>query len=82
MQPFHGLWRRTALPILVAQIHAGDVALHSSLAKLNVAWLDEQKLGIGPESLAFTNVNTPQEWEDVLAILRSEPGQEENKILP
>ena len=70
MQPFHGLWRRTALPLLEAQITVGDLALHRALTKLDVVWADEQILGIGPDCLAFTNVNTQEEWESVQAILR------------
>ncbi len=69
MQPFHGLWQRSALPVLEAQIEAGELAVHRALAKLKVAWMDEQALGIGGESLAFANVNTPAEWEEVAAIL-------------
>lgn len=74
-QPFHGLWRRSALPQLEAQIEVGELSLHKALAKLNVAWIDEQALGIEPEDLAFTNVNTPEEWERALMTLRNQPGQ-------
>jgi molybdenum cofactor guanylyltransferase len=68
-QPFHGLWHRRALAVLVGQLAAGELAVHKALALLNVAWMDEHALGIGDDCLAFYNVNTPQEWDALQAIL-------------
>jgi molybdopterin-guanine dinucleotide biosynthesis protein A len=68
-QPFHGLWHRRVLPTLEAQLRVGEVGVQVALARLKVAWMDEAALGIDADDLAFYNINTPQEWEELLAIL-------------
>ena len=65
-QPFHGLWHRRALPLLEARLRTGELQVQGALATLHVAWMDEGALGIDAESLAFCNVNTPQEWNELL----------------
>lgn len=68
-QPFHGLWHRRGLETLEVQLRAGELGVQGALARLNVAWLDEEALGIKADDLAFYNVNTPQEWTKLLALL-------------
>jgi molybdopterin-guanine dinucleotide biosynthesis protein A len=68
-QPFHGLWHVRALPQMVAQIEMGELRLQSALARLRVCWPDEDALGVAADSPAFVNVNTPEEWARVRALL-------------
>jgi molybdopterin-guanine dinucleotide biosynthesis protein A len=68
-QPFHGLWHRRALPIMTAQVEAGELGVQAALATLNVVWVDEDALGISADSRAFYNVNQPEEWAALQSIL-------------
>ncbi len=68
-QPFHGLWHRRALPTLMAQLAAGNLGVQAALAMLNVVWMDENALGISGDTLAFYNINCPDEWIALQAIL-------------
>jgi molybdenum cofactor guanylyltransferase len=74
-QPFHGLWHRRSLPALEAQLLAGRLAVQAALHSLHVAWVDEDALGVDAGTLAFTNVNTPEEWVAALTILQNEKGR-------
>lgn len=66
-QPFHGLWHPRALPMLEAKLAVGELQVLGALSALRVAWVDEARLEIDAKALAFWNVNTPQEWHDLLA---------------
>jgi molybdopterin-guanine dinucleotide biosynthesis protein A len=69
VQPFHGVWRKSALPSLETQISSGELALHKALARMNVVWMDEVALGVGPDDWSFYNINTPEDWKVLLAYL-------------
>jgi molybdopterin-guanine dinucleotide biosynthesis protein A len=68
-QPFHGLWHRRTLAAIESRVAAGALGVQAALASMKVAWLDEAALGTTADDLAFYNVNTPQEWMELLAIL-------------
>lgn len=68
-QPFHGLWHRRALSTMAAQLAAGELGVQAALAMLNVVWMDEDALGIASDTQAFYNVNCPEEWAALQAIL-------------
>jgi molybdopterin-guanine dinucleotide biosynthesis protein A len=73
-QPFHGLWHRRCLPLLAERLAAGELRVQVALEALHVAWMDERALGIDAQTLVFHNVNTPEEWEAVLAIWAKQEG--------
>jgi molybdopterin-guanine dinucleotide biosynthesis protein A len=73
-QPFHGLWRHRCLPMLARRMAARQLGVQAALNELSVTWMDERALGIEAESLAFYNVNTPEEWQRVLAIWEKQEG--------
>ena len=72
-QPFHGLWHRRSLPVIEAQLMAGELGVQAALTKLKVRWVDDAMLQgeRDPRMLqrAFFNVNTPQEWAELLRML-------------
>ncbi|MCC6458678.1 MAG: molybdenum cofactor guanylyltransferase [Caldilineaceae bacterium] len=71
-QPFHSLWHRRGLPKLVARLEAGELGVQAALETLDVVWMDEIALGIAPDARAFCNINTPEEWVAVRALLEEE----------
>lgn len=71
-QPFHGLWHRRLLPHLEARLCTRELGVIAALQGQSVAWVDVQPLGMGVDDSAFWNVNTPQEWDDVLAVLQDQ----------
>lgn len=73
-EPFHGVWRRRCLPRLEARLATGELGVQAALATLQVAWMDEDALGIGAETLAFANVNSLEEWQAVQLILEKQAG--------
>jgi molybdopterin-guanine dinucleotide biosynthesis protein A len=75
-QPFHGLWHTRCLPSLKERLTQNQLGVQAALGSLNVAWLDESALGIEASDLAFYNVNTQQEWEELLTILEKRNREE------
>jgi molybdopterin-guanine dinucleotide biosynthesis protein A len=73
-EPFHGLWHRRCLAALAVRLEARELKIQAALNALNVAWMDEQALGIRAEAMAFYNVNTPAEWEAVRKVLAKQEG--------
>lgn len=69
-QPFHGLWHSRLLPGLEACLSAGELGVIAALQGQRVAWVDVQTLGMNADDDAFLNVNTPLEWDALLARLQ------------
>ncbi|HLG69423.1 MAG TPA: molybdenum cofactor guanylyltransferase [Chloroflexota bacterium] len=66
-QPLHAIYARTALDAMRAQIGAGDLKIVRLLETLRGRVVTEAELP--PEWLAsFQNMNTPEDWEAVLAL--------------
>lgn len=59
-QPLCGIYRKRALPILEAQLAAGDLRLQSALARLRTRHFSLEHSAYPDEALA--NVNTPEEF--------------------
>jgi molybdopterin-guanine dinucleotide biosynthesis protein A len=63
-EPLHAVYRTSAcLPAVQAAIDARELSLHKLLASLNMrAITPDECAPFDPHQLAFTNVNTPDEW--------------------
>lgn len=61
-QPLLAVYAKTCLPVMRAQIEAGDLMVRHALQKLHGSVLPQEELR--PEWLpSFHNMNTPQDWE-------------------
>jgi molybdopterin-guanine dinucleotide biosynthesis protein A len=62
-EPLLARYARRCLPVVEAQLAAGERAVHALLEqRLAVAWLEEAALrAVDPELRALTNVNTPED---------------------
>jgi molybdopterin-guanine dinucleotide biosynthesis protein A len=61
-EPLLARYGRGCLPVVEAQLAAGQRAVHDALARLAVTWLDEAELrAVEPSLRSFTNVNTPED---------------------
>lgn len=62
-QPLHAVYSRSILPVIQAQIGAGDYSMRSLLANLDVCWIGEAVLRVhDPHLRSFLNVNDAEEW--------------------
>lgn len=69
-QPLCSAFATAALPVLDAHIEAGDRAPMAVAADLEVMRLREDVWStVDPEGRSFLNVNTPQEFDQALALL-------------
>ncbi len=79
-EPLHAVYRReTCLPAIESAIHADQWRVVSWLPQVNLRVLtDEEIRSADPASLAFWNVNTPEEFAraEELATSQSAPGME------
>jgi molybdopterin-guanine dinucleotide biosynthesis protein A len=76
--PLHAVYQRRCLPVLEAQLLAGDLQVQRFLRGLRVHAVEGAELDrLDPGHLSTFNANTPQEWEKALQLLRAAPGREE-----
>jgi GTP:adenosylcobinamide-phosphate guanylyltransferase len=63
LEPFHAVYRReTCLPHVQAALEAGKRRVDAWFANVNVCAIPEESIRrLNPQSLAFLNVNTPEE---------------------
>jgi molybdopterin-guanine dinucleotide biosynthesis protein A len=73
-QPFHALWHRRALPVLERCLDENHLGVQAALAQLDVLWVEPPALGLSEGSLAFSNINTPEDWQHFLAMLANQNG--------
>jgi molybdopterin-guanine dinucleotide biosynthesis protein A len=65
--PLHAVYRKSCLPLLEAQLAAGDLRVQSFLSRLNVRYLEAPDLDrFDPEHRSVFNANTPEEWQQAL----------------
>ena len=62
--PLCGIYARTALPALEAQLAAGEFRVQGLLSRLRCTWFDA---GAWVDDRAFTNLNTPEDYQQLLA---------------
>jgi len=61
-EPLLARWGRACLPVVDAQLAAGERAVHAIFELVRTAWLDEPALRAADPALrSFTNVNTPED---------------------
>lgn len=66
-EPLCALYRHTALPKLRHYLEAGRRSARGALEALNVCFIGEEALRrADPDLISFTNINTPEDWEDAL----------------
>ena len=69
LEPLHAVYARACLPIVQAQVAAGDLALRRLLARLRVRELTADEVArTDPRGLSTLNANTPDEWAQALAL--------------
>ncbi len=68
-EPLHAVYARACLPIVVAQLAAGDLAMRRLLGRLWVCELPPDAVArADPHGLSTLNANTPDEWARALAL--------------
>ncbi|HEY7348915.1 MAG TPA: molybdenum cofactor guanylyltransferase [Ktedonobacterales bacterium] len=76
--PLHAVYQRGCLPVIEAQLLAGDLRVQRFLATLAVRFVEGAELDrFDPRHLSMFNANTPQEWEQALQMLAEHDRQKE-----
>ncbi len=70
VETLHAAYRRTCLPAMEAAIQAGQRRIISFFPHVRVRYIPpEEAERLDPGLRSFRNVNTPEEWEEILRIL-------------
>jgi molybdopterin-guanine dinucleotide biosynthesis protein A len=73
-EPLLARYARRCLPVVEAELAAGQRALHLLLGRLRVSWIEEPELrALDPELRGLVNVNTPEEYARAQELARREP---------
>lgn len=76
--PLHAVYQQSCLPIIEAQLLAGDLKVQRFLARLKVRFVEGLELDrLDPGRLSTFNANTPEEWETAQRLLSEAPGEME-----
>lgn len=77
--PLHAVYQQSCLPIIEAQLLAGDLKVQRFLARLKVRFVEGFELDrLDPGRLSTFNANTPEEWHKVQRLLSELPGEADN----
>jgi molybdopterin-guanine dinucleotide biosynthesis protein A len=69
-QTLHALYHRSLLPHFEANLAQGELRIHRLLPAVQTRWVDEAELRtLDPDLHSFFNANTPEEWQQVCALL-------------
>ena len=69
VEPLHAIYARACLPIVEAQLAAGNLAMWRLLARLRVRELPADEVArADPHGLSTLNANTPDEWARMVAL--------------
>ena len=69
-EPLHALYHRRCLPTIAARLATGARRVISFMPDVRTRYVDEAELrAIDPQLSSFVNVNTPEEWAAVQAVL-------------
>ncbi len=72
LEPLHAVYARACLPVIEAQMAAGEPGLRRLLARLDVREVTPDEANrYDPQGISARNVNTPDEWRQALDILRA-----------
>jgi len=67
VEPLHGVYRRSCLPPLEEAIRAGERRIISFFPRVRVRHVTAEEVApFDPELRAFRNINTPEEWAQVV----------------
>ncbi len=70
VETLHAAYRRTCLPAMEAAIRAGERRIISFFPDVRVRYIaPEEAAALDPGLRSFRNVNTPEEWEEILRSL-------------
>lgn len=68
--PLHAVYHQRALPLLEAQLAAGDLRVQHFLERLQARYVENDELDrFDPRHLSPFNTNTPEEWAQALQLL-------------
>jgi molybdopterin-guanine dinucleotide biosynthesis protein A len=81
LQPLHGVYRKSILPIVRAQLERGELRPVSLFDQVRTRTVDEEDVRrFDPEGLSFFNMNTPEEYARALELWdarrKHNPGQD------
>ncbi len=69
LEPLHTVYARACLPVVRAQLNAGELAMRRLLARLRVRELIADDVArADPHGLSTWNANTPEEWAEALML--------------
>jgi molybdenum cofactor guanylyltransferase len=69
VHPLHAVYQRRWLPIIEAQLLAGDRQVQHFLARLQAHFVEGPELNhLDPQHLSTFNANTPEEWQHALRL--------------
>jgi molybdopterin-guanine dinucleotide biosynthesis protein A len=69
-EPLHALYHRRCLPAIEMRLASGARRVISFMPDVRTRYVDEAELrAIDPQLSSFVNVNTPEEWAAVQAVL-------------
>lgn len=72
LEPLHALYSKACIPAIQQRLEAGQRRVISFLPDVRVRYLEPREIAIfDPEGLSFFNANTPDEWRQLLELLRS-----------
>lgn len=67
VQPLHGVYRASLVPVLGAQLAAGELRFASLFEKVRTLVVDEAEIrALDPGGESFFNVNTPDDYAEAL----------------
>lgn len=70
LQPLHALYHRRCLPAVEAQLRSGRRKVTNFFPRVRVREVGEEEVRpLDPDLHSFRNVNTPEEWAQVLHLL-------------
>ena len=71
-EPLFAAYRKSALPEIESSLKAGRLRIRDTLDRLDVLYVPENDLRQrDPELRSFRNVNTPEDYEEALRMLRN-----------
>jgi molybdopterin-guanine dinucleotide biosynthesis protein A len=70
LEPLHAIYGQTCLPAMKRQLDQGRRQVIAFFPEVRVRYVDEEQIRrFDPRRLSFSNVNTPEDWACVQALL-------------
>lgn len=67
IHPLHAFYNRSCLPGIIKNLEAGRLKIRDLFQDYSVKYVDEIELkGFSDLSQVFCNVNTPEDWSEIL----------------